>query len=284
MRKLLNCILYLIFLMPLFTNAQEWISSTKIYDATVTCTANNGTLVPLLLSDNAIALGGGGYAHFDPKNGASIMISPTYLQKLPRAGAFFLFYHECAHVALPLGIGLGNFEQESNADCYAVSEMRKAGLIKSWSDFVEALTLIKDMPASTNLHLPGPERVLAAAQCVDIPLEIQKHPFCRTVEMIFSVGIDFLKRTSFDPKKIVDGYRCEITNKKLYCSRQFKNDETADAYRVKLIKELNSCLLPDFKYHNVHVFDGWENSTTRKTINMTTQNDQISFIFRFDSP
>lgn len=70
-------------------------------------------------------------ARFFPMFGYQIGYDPSYIKQLPPLAAVFSIYHECAHVALPIGLTAGDFAVEHEADCFALTEMKKAGFLKS---------------------------------------------------------------------------------------------------------------------------------------------------------
>jgi hypothetical protein len=256
-------------------HAQQWVTEARLYGVTLSCKANSGQIVPLLLSERAVKLGGGAYAHFDSTRGPSIMFSQAYLQTLPRLGVFFVFYHECAHVALPIGIGLGTTAQEVNADCYAVREMRNAGLLTSWQDFNEAISVVKNMAGSAMGHLPGPERVKAAAECLNIPILRSASSICRSMDMIFAGGKALLSRPSLDNKTIFEGSYCYVDKQRpwLNCSRDFDNENAAIAFQNTFMNAMESCLPKDFIYSKVHVFQDWTNAATGQRVSMKRELD-----------
>lgn len=117
----------------------------NLYGTVITCTAANRQIVSFYTDPNAAAAArplGGARADFTPRFGYTIAIDPQLINNLPPLGALLVIYHECAHVALPMGVGLGSPTQERNADCYAIQAMRKRGLLKSWVDFRQAMSAV----------------------------------------------------------------------------------------------------------------------------------------------
>lgn len=132
----------------------------------VSCTASNGQTV--LFYDNPAAAQaarqmGGARADFTQQFGYTIALDPSFMNSLPFLGAIFSAYHECAHVALPMGVGLGSPSQERNADCYAAQAMKAHGYIKSWKDFNEAMSAII---VSGGGHAMSAQRINAIKQCL----------------------------------------------------------------------------------------------------------------------
>lgn len=256
---------------------QDWVTSVKVYGVPLSCTSSIGNLVPLKVTDDAIAKGGGGYASIDPLKGASILLSPSYLEKLPRVAAFFLFYHECAHVALPFGIGLASVSQEGNADCYAVREMRKAGLINSWRTFAEAVDGIKKLPGDAS-HIPGPERISAAASCVGIPVVRNSNDICMVVDRVFTTGKRFFESIDDARSDIVPGFFCEAMDDKsrLFCYKYYHDEDAPLVAVASMRNELSQCVPSDFEYHaNTSINSyGWRNDA--KSIFVSAYHERLS--------
>lgn len=140
--------------------------SIYLYGVPFTCTASNGQPVPFWLNELAAAAArpmGGARADLTPHAGFTIAIDPQFLESLPRLGAIFTIYHECAHVALPMGIGLMSPMQERNADCYAIQAMRAHGLINSMEEFQESVSAVQ---ASGGLHQITQARIDAMSRCL----------------------------------------------------------------------------------------------------------------------
>jgi hypothetical protein len=132
----------------------------------VSCTASNGQTV--LFYDHPAAAQaakqlGGARADFTPQYGYTIALDPQLMNNLPFLGALFVVYHECGHVALPMGVGMMSQFQEKNADCYAVQAMRSHGYINSWSDFNKAMSAVI---MSGGGHYMSQQRINSIAQCL----------------------------------------------------------------------------------------------------------------------
>ena len=137
-----------------------------VHGVPLSCTASNGQVV--LFYDHPAAAQaakqlGGARADFTPQFGYKIAFDPQLMNKLPFLGAIFVVYHECAHVALPMGVGLMSPSQEKNADCYAIQTMKAHGYIKSWKDFNNAMSAII---VSGGAHQMSRQRIKAIAQCL----------------------------------------------------------------------------------------------------------------------
>lgn len=260
------------FVLTVSAHAQD---SVQIHGGTLSCRANNGTIVPLVISEKAIQYSGG-FASIDAIHGTSIMLSPTFLNGLPRLAALHLFYHECGHVALPSGVGLGTHAAEKNADCYAVKEMRRAGLITSWQDFTEAMTLARSLPASSMGHLPGEERVNAAAQCLNIPKISASSTVCKELDAVFTGGNIYLGRFDFDRNynKLITGFICalESNGTGIQCRRDIDDKNERISYANYLAHKITSCLPSEFTYKQStsmpEFFDSWTNDATNQSVSV----------------
>lgn len=116
----------------------------NVHGVPVSCTASNGQLVPIFTDfQSALAAKqlGGARADLTPY-GYRISLDLPFMNSLSPLAAFFVMYHECAHVALPMGVGLASPAQERNADCHAIQSMQLHGLIKNYQDFQEAMTAV----------------------------------------------------------------------------------------------------------------------------------------------
>lgn len=133
----------------------------------VSCTARTGKLVPIYL-DEAANRWGGGVVRTQPHD--LMVLSPSVLKRLPIRSALFLFYHECAHLALPIGTGTYAMQQETNADCYAMQFMTRNKIVKSISEFREATVILRQV-IPTWQHLPAEARIrnLLQSCVVDLP-------------------------------------------------------------------------------------------------------------------
>jgi len=253
------CLLTLTILMTLGMTAraalaQQVLPSIKLHGVPVSCTADGGKRVPLIISDKAIKKGGG-LARVDSVNGPTLMLSPTYLNTWPRLAAFNLFYHECAHLALPIGKGLqeNKEQQERTADCYAIKKMREHGLISSMEEFKEATSFLRKQKATSEGHLPGPERVRLAAKCAKIPVVARMGDggFCRDLDMVFAGGNAFLKRYDFDNKKLF-GLYCSYdvygSEAQVTCLRTIERKKSRTSFANTLASKVRNCLPSDFKY------------------------------------
>ena len=137
------------------------IAGTQFY-----CNSSVGTLVPIYHTESA-RQGGGAMAGYNNYRGFYIDVSPSYMSSINAYAAAFVFLHECAHVALPFGVGLGTFSQEANADCWAIQRMRDFGIIRNQLQFEAAISAVANSAGSATGHLPGPQRIQNAWQCLN---------------------------------------------------------------------------------------------------------------------
>lgn len=89
-----------------------------------------------------------------------IILGPGFLNNVPPLAAQFWFLHECAHHALHPSIN-----SETNADCYAVRNLRNLGLVSSQYDLQSMLQSIYVLQGSSQ-HLPGPARAQNIYNCL----------------------------------------------------------------------------------------------------------------------
>ncbi len=128
------------------------------------CTTANGRPVQIFTSPSAARFAsqhGGGYALNSPRYGPLILLDLRLLNRIPYRAALLVFYHECAHLALPFGVGLGSASQERNADCFAIRALRDHGVIRTWGDFDSAVSY-----AASMRHSLTNSRIEAMARCV----------------------------------------------------------------------------------------------------------------------
>lgn len=166
MRKNTRLIIGMLMHAILISSASAQQYEVNVHGVPVTCTASNGRLVSFYADINAARLArqlGGARADYLPGYGYAIALDLDFMNSLPPLGAFFAMYHECAHVALPMGVGLASPRQEQNADCHAVRSMRAQGLIRSLSEFNEAMTAVIQ---SGGGHYIDNQRINAAASCL----------------------------------------------------------------------------------------------------------------------
>lgn len=121
------------------------------------CTAANGKPVALYIDPNVnqyIGLA-------NTSNGVPyILLGPGFFNSVPPKVGQFWFLHECAHHVVG-----GN---EAAADCFAIRDMKKLGLITHPSQAQTLLMQVSQMPGS-NVHLPGPQRAQNIYNCLKNP-------------------------------------------------------------------------------------------------------------------
>jgi hypothetical protein len=164
--RLISSIMALLFSLHLPGQASAQSYQISPYGFPLNCTSNNGAQVAFYMTDQAMSTGGG-FATY--QNGWPVIyLSPTVLSSLPQRAALFLIFHECAHHALPLGVGLGSSTQETNADCFAAQQMVSFGIISNAQEFQQAMAQLAQLPATASGHPPGQFRVNNAANCAGI--------------------------------------------------------------------------------------------------------------------
>lgn len=136
-------------------------TAVSIYGGQYRCVANNGQMVPIYFQTIPDAA----MARADPSLGYIIILNPSAMNQLNPYAAVFVFFHECAHVALPMGVGLASPYQETNADCYAIRAMRDRGMIPTLQEFQAAVSAIANSTGSM-MHPPGYQRVQNMANCI----------------------------------------------------------------------------------------------------------------------
>ena len=133
----------------------------SVYGVQLYCNDSIGRPVPFYVDDFAAQSYGGAFAVPDSPTGPAIVVSLSTLRNVPPLSAFMIVFHECGHVALPIGIGAGSPNQELNADCFAIREMRRFGLINNMRDFEEAVAYV------SSFHGQGPYRRQNAFNCLN---------------------------------------------------------------------------------------------------------------------
>jgi hypothetical protein len=89
-----------------------------------------------------------------------IVINPNVTNWYSDLVTQWWFAHECAHHALP-----PEMNSESNADCFAVRELRRVGLLFTPAQLNAFVYELADLPGSPMGHLPGPMRAQNIASC-----------------------------------------------------------------------------------------------------------------------
>lgn len=134
----------------------------NIHGYQFSCVANNGQQVPIYFSPSVQ----GARADLNTQTGIyTIGMNLQHMNMMHPLAAIFTAFHECGHVALPLGIGLSSIDQESNADCFAIRNMRDMGMIMNGVQFENAISVISNTPA-TMTHPPGEIRRQRMLRCL----------------------------------------------------------------------------------------------------------------------
>lgn len=122
------------------------------------CISHFGEPVPIFQDYN---LPNVGMASRDGFGRPFIVVNPHVLNQFPYLAQRFWFYHECAHHALP-----PNMNNETNADCFAVRNMRDVGELRNLAAVQDMLGSISQLPGSAWGHLPGPSRARNMLNCI----------------------------------------------------------------------------------------------------------------------
>jgi hypothetical protein len=94
-------------------------------------------------------------------NGApTIVINPNVTNQFSDLLTQWWFAHECAHHGLPPALN-----SESNADCFAVRQLRGIGLLYTPEQLNAFAYELWNLPGSPMGHLPGPMRAQNIASC-----------------------------------------------------------------------------------------------------------------------
>jgi hypothetical protein len=156
------CLMVVLLVTPISAKAQSYVY--VLYGTPLSCTATTGQPVRIFVNEFALQFGGGVAVH-DPNHGPTITLSPSVMASVPPLSAFMIFYHECAHLALPFGVGVGTPSQERNADCYAIRAMRSHGLINNWQQFRQAVVYADSISHGGGFGLTS-SRVQSMYNCI----------------------------------------------------------------------------------------------------------------------
>lgn len=270
-----NLFLTLLLLLSVGTPALAQSTSTEISGVSVNCTDSSGRLVPIYWTDDAIRLGGGAYAQIVPGNGPSILLSPTYFRNINRLEALFTMFHECSHLALPIGVGLLSPSQERNADCHAVKEMQRRGLLPSWRAFNSAMQSI----SASLVHAPNKDRIKQAAECLVIPEIVGSNDICGVIDSGFTMGRIWAKKFVEETDQALKGYACKglDNGSRLICT---KHDLTEKMVKTT-IQAAKSCFSDSFQFRTAHIFNVWENKSLGLIFGVTDFDNSYVLTFEF---
>ncbi|WP_300531583.1 hypothetical protein [Maricaulis sp.] len=179
--------------------AQRFEYAIQVAGIPVQCQTADGQQVAISLDDALYQ--NIGMADFNDATGEPyIRISPRWLNEVPPQAAMFWFYHECAHLNLPRGVGTDSPYREINADCWAINRMYAHGFIRNYGDVQAIAGDVGRLPGSST-HLPGPARVQSMLQCAipGIPM-MARGGTARTSETSrrYSPGDRYTQQTSED--------------------------------------------------------------------------------------
>ncbi|MCZ4270408.1 hypothetical protein O4H48_21200 [Rhodobacteraceae bacterium G21628-S1] len=149
---------------PFASIAQQ--TSINIHGTLFDCTAHNGQLVPIFVdpqSASAAAQLGGARVDWVPSFGWRMSLNIPMLNQAPPRSAVMVFFHECGHVALPVGVGTNSPLQEINADCWSVQNMVAGGYIQNMAHFQEAVQYVLQIGGMNGFTQ---YRIAAMQQCL----------------------------------------------------------------------------------------------------------------------
>jgi len=103
-----------------------------------------------------------GVATTDGYGNPVIIMNPNVVNSFPPLARQFWFAHECAHHAMA-----PNMNNETNADCFAVRNLRSIGMMRSRRDIDDMLDSISRLPGNIMTgHLPGYARAANMYACL----------------------------------------------------------------------------------------------------------------------
>ena len=143
MRILFSAIITFSLLLGNQSVAQQF--SINISGQSFDCTANTGQLVPIFTHPQAASAAaqlGGARMDVVAGFGYQMALNLQMLNNTPPRSAVLVFFHECGHAALPMGVGINSPIQERNADCWAAQQMVQFGYIQNEQHFQEAVQYV----------------------------------------------------------------------------------------------------------------------------------------------
>lgn len=126
------------------------------------CRDAAGTRVVAVQTTSLRNVGMAGRMHGRPV----ILLNPNILRRFRPITRTFWFYHECAHHALGHSLGFRPMSRERDADCWAIRQMRRRGLLTAAS----LRTIQRDLSRLNGdgyLYLPGPQRAAYVRSCAN---------------------------------------------------------------------------------------------------------------------
>jgi hypothetical protein len=104
-------------------------------------------------------------AGWAPNGAPVIQYNPHVLARLSPPTRVFFYAHECAHHVLGHGIRNIPFQQEQEADCWAIRTLVARGALRHGSD-VEAVQRDLSFSPGDWTHVPGPRRAFNLRGCL----------------------------------------------------------------------------------------------------------------------
>lgn len=93
-----------------------------------------------------------------------MLFNPVIMRRFQPATRTFWFYHECAHHVLGHSLGHRPISRERDADCWAIRQMKRRGLLTA----AKLSTIKRDLYSLNGdgyLYLPGPQRAAHVGYC-----------------------------------------------------------------------------------------------------------------------
>ena len=137
-------------------------TNPNVRGASMWCSSYDGFKVPFVANYATPGVGNPGMAARTVNGKPYVYINPNVTDPLPGLIVQFWFAHECAHHALP-----PQLNSESNADCYAIKNLRNLGLIYNPQQVQWMFQYLSTLPGSMMGHLPGPARAQNIYACLN---------------------------------------------------------------------------------------------------------------------
>lgn len=140
-----------------FSQVQGPMYQVNVRGVSMHCTSHFGEPVAIYLNDQ---LNNIGVATRQYNGVPIIVINPNVTNQFSNLVTQWWFAHECAHHALH-----PQWNSESNADCFAVKQLVKFGIINHPQQLNAFYYELSSLPGSPMGHLPGSIRAQNIAQC-----------------------------------------------------------------------------------------------------------------------
>lgn len=104
-------------------------------------------------------------ANLAPNGAPVIQYNPMVLARLSAQTRVFFYAHECAHHALGHAFMSIPFQQEQDADCWAIRTLVHRGILNSGDDVTAVQRDLSFSPGDWT-HVPGPQRQFNLRACL----------------------------------------------------------------------------------------------------------------------